>query len=211
MGDSARCVLSPVSVSLPLTVEKVAEICSSKHTLEVTPTFRVPLYLKHPETGAVTLHKYPYTSLPSFTLRTAHPVLVSHKSYTQLIFWGREEISRDILYTNGTLSEKIAPRHLKQVHSSLQLQSPSPIAYGLSRALQKRRRPEDLEEPSPAHPPKRSRSGALSPIAIAEGASLSPPTAHKDNMHARALRPRLGRYATCKHTSKDYVMPAAVP
>ncbi|KIY65536.1 hypothetical protein CYLTODRAFT_492234 [Cylindrobasidium torrendii FP15055 ss-10] len=48
-----------------------------EYTLQMFPGFQKDIFLKHPETGAITTHQHPYSDLPCFRLLTAHPTLVS--------------------------------------------------------------------------------------------------------------------------------------
>ncbi|KIY65541.1 hypothetical protein CYLTODRAFT_424259 [Cylindrobasidium torrendii FP15055 ss-10] len=55
-----------------------------EYTLQILPELQRDIFLKHPVTGAVTIHQHPYGDMPRFRLLTAHPSLVSVASARQI-------------------------------------------------------------------------------------------------------------------------------
>ncbi|KIY64558.1 hypothetical protein CYLTODRAFT_493030 [Cylindrobasidium torrendii FP15055 ss-10] len=55
------------------------------HILEIRNNFQEDIFLKHPITGEVTIHQHPYSNLPLFYPRTAHPVATSHNAFNFLL------------------------------------------------------------------------------------------------------------------------------
>ncbi|KIY68685.1 hypothetical protein CYLTODRAFT_443206 [Cylindrobasidium torrendii FP15055 ss-10] len=61
----------------------ITSLDAALHTLKPTEYYQKPLYLRHPSTGKITSHVYPYTSLPPFRLRTAHLVTTILHAHVQ--------------------------------------------------------------------------------------------------------------------------------
>ncbi|KIY68684.1 hypothetical protein CYLTODRAFT_421431 [Cylindrobasidium torrendii FP15055 ss-10] len=67
------------------------------HVLRPNGRCKRTLYLRHPLTGTITSHAYPYSSLPRFRLRTAHPVITMLHADVQASTFPRSSLSSDIL------------------------------------------------------------------------------------------------------------------
>ncbi|KIY68683.1 hypothetical protein CYLTODRAFT_489593 [Cylindrobasidium torrendii FP15055 ss-10] len=61
----------------------IASLHTALHTVTPDPNYKETLYLRHPSTGNITSHVYPYTSLPDFRLRTAHVVFTILHAHVQ--------------------------------------------------------------------------------------------------------------------------------
>ncbi|KIY62653.1 hypothetical protein CYLTODRAFT_458797 [Cylindrobasidium torrendii FP15055 ss-10] len=69
---------------------------------------RAPIFTRHPETGRVTTHLPPYTDLPTFCVRTAHPSLMAARAR---IFVPQEGLSEvyPLIRRLARLSHRVDP------------------------------------------------------------------------------------------------------
>ncbi|KIY61692.1 hypothetical protein CYLTODRAFT_459655 [Cylindrobasidium torrendii FP15055 ss-10] len=57
--------------------DEIPELEDCDYILQILPRFRDDIFLKHPVTGQVTMHQFPYGDMPRFRLLTANSSLVS--------------------------------------------------------------------------------------------------------------------------------------
>ncbi|KIY66605.1 hypothetical protein CYLTODRAFT_444573 [Cylindrobasidium torrendii FP15055 ss-10] len=153
----------------------------SSFSLEMNPGVQSPLFTKHPVTGEVTIHEYPYPHLPTFEMRSAHPVLVSLKSYRQLLFWNIEDLSSDMLYKVGRVVYRWVPPNVPQ--------SPS-LRRPLGSSRPRRAPPSSYIPPPPVLSGKRKREAA-----------------NDHSMLAPSKRARLGTPVSRRHVPSEYDAP----
>ncbi|KIY65550.1 hypothetical protein CYLTODRAFT_492248 [Cylindrobasidium torrendii FP15055 ss-10] len=94
-----------------------------EYTLEIIPRFQKDIFLKHPLTGAVTIHQHPYNDMPRFRLLTAHPSLVSVAAERHLYHFTSGPRLRDPLTTLARLRDNIVwpPREYLDLYYSIKL------------------------------------------------------------------------------------------
>ncbi|KIY61050.1 hypothetical protein CYLTODRAFT_460179 [Cylindrobasidium torrendii FP15055 ss-10] len=72
--------IMPIVLYLRSERRRFDEMAELQQTCEyappILPEFQRDVFLKHPVTGAVTIHQHPYGDMPRFRLLTAHPSLV---------------------------------------------------------------------------------------------------------------------------------------
>lgn len=192
----------------------------SRYTLEMSPNTQSPVFTKHPVTGEVTIHEYPYHRLPPFELRSAHPVLVSLKSYRQLRFWNIEDMSSDMLYKLGSVVYRWvppdlpqSPTHKRPSGSSRPRRVPSSLIPPPPSVLSGKRKREASNDHPTIFPAKRARLGTplsrptppkrAAPVTRSKKETHSPPTRDEPsnalfNSSPVAGRTRYGRVAKDK-------------
>ncbi|KIY64678.1 hypothetical protein CYLTODRAFT_457000 [Cylindrobasidium torrendii FP15055 ss-10] len=103
---------------------EVLALNSVSHVVRPVRSFKGDLFLRHPVTGNVTMHQHPYTDLPHFRLRTAHPVMTSLHALG-LLFFTRPAIRRnDILYQ---MNQHCSKAYTKLCSQSSTSQTPNHI------------------------------------------------------------------------------------
>ncbi|KIY64679.1 hypothetical protein CYLTODRAFT_425004 [Cylindrobasidium torrendii FP15055 ss-10] len=78
-----------------------------EYVLNILPAFRDDIFLKHPITGTVAIHKFPYGEMPRFRLRTAHSSLVSVAAYRHTAHWSSMDCDGDPIHALGQLRQAI--------------------------------------------------------------------------------------------------------
>lgn len=140
------------------------------YTLEITPTFRDDIYLKHPVTGKIDLHQYPYGDLPRFRLRTAHVAMVAKHTARHVIVADLADSYLDIAYEICNFCNNMAwPRRIEPPERSIRCPTIPPSC--------KRKAPKDISDRAPPIKRPRDAAAALLPLPVntpVECASFNP-------------------------------------
>ncbi|KIY68679.1 hypothetical protein CYLTODRAFT_489592 [Cylindrobasidium torrendii FP15055 ss-10] len=100
-------------------VEELPEFQDVTYTLEIAPRFREDIYLKHPVTGQIDVHQYPYGDFPRFRLRTAHPAMVAKHAAGHVLAVGRAGSYLDLAYRVYTFCNHMTwPRRTQSAQDS---------------------------------------------------------------------------------------------